>query len=33
MMPLWRKNDNSDDQTPDQEADGDNGSGADAAEP
>jgi hypothetical protein len=27
------KNDNSDDQTPDQEAGGDNGSGGDAGEP
>jgi hypothetical protein len=31
--PVGAKNDNSDDQTPDQEAGGDNGSGGDVGEP
>jgi hypothetical protein len=31
--PVGAKNDNSDDQTPDQEAGGDNDSGGDAGEP
>jgi hypothetical protein len=31
--PTGAKNDNSDDQAPDQEADGDNGSGGDADKP
>jgi hypothetical protein len=33
MMPLWGKNDNSDEQALDQEVGGDNGSRGDAGEP